>query len=84
MLLAGGPAAGTLSGRGGRGAGAEAAGRWLVPAAGSGLCGPYISTAEERDTSRSRVSQICSLPGISEREYLWLALELFLREWLCN
>lgn len=68
-------------GRGGR---VEAAESWLFPRADSGLCDPCTSIAEERDTSRSRVSQICSLLGISEREYLWIALELFLWEWLCN
>lgn len=47
-LLVGGPAAGTLARRGGR---AEAAGRWLVPTASPGLCGPCSSIAEERDTT---------------------------------
>lgn len=49
--------------RGERGKAAES---WLIPTAGSGLHRPCISTAEEQDTSRSRVSQICSLLGIAE------------------
>lgn len=49
-----------------RGGSAEATGRWLISTAGSGLCGSCMSIAEEQDISGSRVSQICSLLGISE------------------